>query len=307
MQTDAFLTRLKAGLTRTRKHFTEGLTKLFLGKKTIDQTLFEELETVLLTADVGVTTTRHLLQDLTLQVTRKRLKDPAQLFLSLKQQLLECLQPFAQSMVIPSEKKPFVILVIGVNGVGKTTTVAKLAYQFQQDNHKVLLAAGDTFRAAGVEQLQVWGERYNIPVVAQETGADSASVIYDAFVSARSRNFDVLLADTAGRLHTKNNLMEELKKIKRVLSKLDAEAPHEILLVLDASNGQNAIAQASAFRQAMAVSGLALTKLDGTAKGGAIFAITEQLKLPIRWIGVGEQPEDLRPFDAVAFIAALFD
>lgn len=301
-----FFDRLKQNLSHTRRQFSEGIATLFLGKKTIDHVLFEELETVLLKGDVGVATTKRLMEAMTAEVRRKQLKDPAHLFLTLQQQLTGLLVPYTKPMVIPPLVKPFVILMVGVNGVGKTTTIAKLAHKFKEEHKKVLLAAGDTFRAAAVEQLQVWGERNQFPVIAQKGNADSASVIYDAFMSACAKGIDVLIADTAGRLHTKGNLMEELKKIKRVLSKLDGEAPHETLLVLDAGNGQNAVVQAKEFHQAIGVSGIILTKLDGTAKGGVIFSIAEQLKLPIRFIGIGEQKEDLRPFNAEEFIAALF-
>lgn len=302
----SWFSRLKNSLTRTRASFAEGIANLFLGQKEIDEHLLEKLETHLLTADVGVEATQSIIQALTQKISRKELKDPSAVFSALQKLLSEMLIPCEVPLVIEEQQKPFVILMIGVNGAGKTTTIGKLAQRFQQANLSVMLAAGDTFRAAAIEQLQVWGERNNIPVLAQHSGADSASVIFDAFQSAKAKGFDVLIADTAGRLHTRDNLMDELKKVKRVIQKLEPNAPHEIMLVLDAGTGQNALIQAQKFHEALGVTGIALTKLDGTAKGGIIFAIANKLKLPIRFIGVGEKLEDLRPFEAQAFVNALF-
>lgn len=301
-----FFTRLKQGLSKTSSSLGEGMASLFLGKKAIDDDLLDELETRLLTADVGVEATTAIVQNLTKRVARKELADSEALYKALQAELGALLAPVEQPLVIDTAKHPYVILVVGVNGVGKTTTIGKLARKLQQDGKKVMLAAGDTFRAAAVEQLQVWGERNRIPVVAQHTGADSASVIYDAVQAAKARGVDVLIADTAGRLHTKDNLMEELKKVRRVIGKLDETAPHEVLLVLDAGTGQNAINQTRQFDQAVTLTGLALTKLDGTAKGGVIFALAKQFGLPIRYIGVGEGIDDLRDFRADDFVRALF-
>lgn len=298
--------KLKHGLQKTRRQFTDKLSRLFLGKKIIDKALFKELEEILLTADVGFEVTQQILSRLTQAVSRQSLKDPQQLFEALKGQLTDLLKTCEVPYQDKQDAKPFVILMIGINGAGKTTTIGKMAQQFRQNGHRVMLAAGDTFRAAAVEQLKVWGERNDIPVIHQETGADSASVIFDAFQAAKARHCDVLFADTAGRLHNKQNLMEELKKIIRVLKKNDVTAPHEVLLVLDATTGQNAIRQAQQFHEAVGVTGLVITKLDGTAKGGAIFAIASALKLPIRFIGVGEKIDDLKPFSAVEFVDALF-
>lgn len=298
--------RLKAGLQRTSSTFADGMGNLFLGKKVIDQDLMEELETQLLMADVGIEATQRIVGNLTQRVSRKELDNPEALYRALQDELRTLLEPCSAPLRIDASRKPYVILMVGVNGVGKTTTIGKLARRFRDEGRSVMLAAGDTFRAAAVEQLQVWGERNAVPVIAQQTGADSASVIFDALQAAQARGTDVLIADTAGRLHNKDNLMEELKKIVRVLRKIDASAPHEVLLVLDAGTGQNALAQAQHFQQAVGVSGLVLSKLDGTAKGGIIFAISQQCRLPIRFIGVGEQAEDLRPFDADEFIRALF-
>ena len=301
-----FFARLKQGLAKTSASLGEGMASLFLGNKIIDDDLLEELETRLLTADVGVEATSVIIQSLTRRVARKELTDAAALYKALQSELTALLRPVEQPLVIKAEHQPFVILVVGVNGAGKTTTIGKLAKKLQLEGKKVMLAAGDTFRAAAVEQLQVWGERNNIPVIAQHTGADSASVIFDAVQAAKSRGIDVLIADTAGRLHTKDNLMEELKKVRRVMGKLDEQAPHEVLLVLDAGTGQNAINQAKQFNQTVALTGLALTKLDGTAKGGVIFALAKQFGLPIRYIGVGEGIDDLRTFEAEPFVQALF-
>ncbi|MHC8388996.1 signal recognition particle-docking protein FtsY [Pseudomonas sp. MDT2-39-1] len=301
-----FFARLKQGLSKTSASIGEGMASLFLGKKIIDDELLEDIETRLLTADVGVEATSVIIQHLTQKVARKELADADALYTSLQAELAAMLKPVEQPLKITSQNKPFVILVVGVNGAGKTTTIGKLAKKLQLEGKKVMLAAGDTFRAAAVEQLQVWGERNKIPVIAQHTGADSASVIFDAVQAAKARGIDVLIADTAGRLHTKDNLMEELKKVRRVISKLDADAPHEVLLVLDAGTGQNAINQAKQFNQTVELTGLALTKLDGTAKGGVIFALAKQFGLPIRYIGVGEGIDDLRTFEAEPFVQALF-
>lgn len=301
-----FFARLRQGLSKTSASIGEGMASLFLGKKAIDDDLLEELETRLLTADVGVEATGVIMQNLTRRVSRKELADSGALYKALQEELASLLQPVEQPLIIDSQARPYVILVVGVNGVGKTTTIGKLARKLQQEGKKVMLAAGDTFRAAAVEQLQVWGERNNIAVIAQHTGADSASVIFDAVQAAKARGIDVLIADTAGRLHTKDNLMEELKKVRRVIGKLDETAPHEVLLVLDAGTGQNAINQTRQFNQAVELTGLALTKLDGTAKGGVIFALAKQFGTPIRYIGVGEGIDDLRTFEADAFVRALF-
>lgn len=301
-----FFARLKQGLSKTSASIGEGMASLFLGKKIIDDELLEDIETRLLTADVGVEATSVIIQRLTQKVARKELADANALYKSLQAELAAMLKPVEQPLKITSQNKPFVILVVGVNGAGKTTTIGKLAKKLQLEGKKVMLAAGDTFRAAAVEQLQVWGERNKIPVIAQHTGADSASVIFDAVQAAKARGIDVLIADTAGRLHTKDNLMEELKKVRRVIGKLDADAPHEVLLVLDAGTGQNAINQAKQFNQTVELTGLALTKLDGTAKGGVIFALAKQFGLPIRYIGVGEGIDDLRTFEAEPFVQALF-
>ncbi|WEJ72643.1 signal recognition particle-docking protein FtsY [Pseudomonas sp. PSE14] len=302
-----FFARLKQGLSKTSASIGEGMASLFLGKKAIDDDLLDELETRLLTADVGVEATTTIVQNLTKRVARKELADSEALYKALQEELTGLLRPVEQPLAIESGKQPYVILVVGVNGVGKTTTIGKLAKKLQLEGKKVMLAAGDTFRAAAVEQLQVWGERNNIAVIAQHTGADSASVIFDAVQAAKARGIDVLIADTAGRLHTKDNLMEELKKVRRVIGKLDETAPHEVLLVLDAGTGQNAINQAKQFNNAVELTGLALTKLDGTAKGGVIFALAKQFGLPIRYIGVGEGIDDLRTFEADAFVRALFE
>ncbi|MFM5193359.1 signal recognition particle-docking protein FtsY [Aeromonas media] len=304
-QREGFFARLKRSLVRTRENIGSGFFGLFRGKK-IDDELFEELETQLLTADLGVDTTSRIIESLVQHADRKQLKDAEALYGLLKQDMGEMLAKVEQPLVIDTSKKPYVILMVGVNGVGKTTTIGKLAKQFQAEGKSVMLAAGDTFRAAAVEQLQVWGQRNNIPVIAQHTGADSASVIYDAIEAARSRGADVLIADTAGRLQNKSNLMEELKKVVRVMKKLDEEAPHEIMLTLDAGTGQNALSQAKLFSEAVGLNGITLTKLDGTAKGGVIFAVADKFQIPIRYIGVGEGIDDLRPFVANDFIEALF-
>ncbi|MBV5625524.1 signal recognition particle-docking protein FtsY [Pseudomonas aeruginosa] len=301
-----FFARLRQGLSKTSASIGEGMASLFLGRKEIDDDLLDDIETRLLTADVGVEATTLIVQNLTKRVARKELADSGALYKALQEELASLLRPVEQPLQVDVAREPYVILVVGVNGVGKTTTIGKLAKKLQLEGKKVMLAAGDTFRAAAVEQLQVWGERNRIPVIAQHTGADSASVIFDAVQAAKARGIDVLIADTAGRLHTKDNLMEELKKVRRVIGKLDETAPHEVLLVLDAGTGQNAINQAKQFNLAVELTGLALTKLDGTAKGGVIFALAKQFGLPIRYIGVGEGIDDLRTFEADAFVQALF-
>jgi len=301
------LARLKGGLSRTRSNLTDGLADLVGSSKQIDDDLLEELETQLLTADVGVEVTQKIIADLTQQVSRNLLADGDALMDALQQKMLDILTPVSLPLEIDTQQMPYVILVVGINGAGKTTTIGKMAKRLQQQGHSVMLAAGDTFRAAAVEQLQTWGERNDISVVAQHTGADSASVIFDAVESARAKNIDVLIADTAGRLHTQDHLMEELKKIKRVLGKHNANAPHEVMLVVDAGTGQNALSQAKQFDQAVGLTGISLTKLDGTAKGGIIFAIANNLETPIRFIGVGESIDDLRVFNADDFIQALFE
>ncbi|EKT59079.1 signal recognition particle-docking protein FtsY [Providencia rettgeri] len=301
---EGFFARLKKGLLKTRQNLGSGFFGLFSGKK-IDDDLFEELEEQLLIADVGVDTTRKIIDNLTAHASRKELKDAEALYGKLREEMSDILAKVDKPLVI-EDKKPYVILMVGVNGVGKTTTIGKLARQYQSEGKSVMLAAGDTFRAAAVEQLQVWGERNKIPVVAQHTGADPASVIFDAIQSAQAKGVDVLIADTAGRLQNKSHLMEELKKIVRVMKKLDENAPHEIMLTLDASTGQNAVSQAKLFDDAVGLTGITLTKLDGTAKGGVIFSIADQFGIPIRYIGIGEGIEDLRPFKADDFIEALF-
>ncbi|MDI3360999.1 signal recognition particle-docking protein FtsY [Lelliottia sp. V89_10] len=301
---EGFFARLKRSLVRTKENLGSGFISLFRGKK-IDDDLFEELEEQLLIADVGVETTRKIIAKLTESASRKQLRDAEALYGLLKDEMGEILAKVDEPLNIEG-KTPFVILMVGVNGVGKTTTIGKLARQFEQQGKSVMLAAGDTFRAAAVEQLQVWGQRNNIPVIAQHTGADSASVIFDAIQAAKARNIDVLIADTAGRLQNKSHLMEELKKIVRVMKKLDEDAPHEIMLTIDASTGQNAISQAKLFDEAVGLTGITLTKLDGTAKGGVIFSVADQFGIPIRYIGVGERIEDLRPFKSDDFIEALF-
>jgi fused signal recognition particle receptor len=304
---ESLFSRLKQGLSRTRSNLSDGLSDLVLGKKVIDEALLEDIETQLLSADLGIAATDHVIQALAARVKRKQLTNADALMESLKAELTDLLKPCDVPLTIPADQKPYVILVVGVNGVGKTTTIGKMAKRLQQDGKKLMLAAGDTFRAAAVEQLQVWGERNKVPVIAQPTGSDSASVIFDAYQSAKARGVDVLIADTAGRLHTKDNLMQELQKIVRVLKKLDANLPHEVMLVLDATTGQNALSQAQSFHKAVNLTGITLTKLDGTAKGGMVFAIAKELQLPIRFIGIGEQVDDLRPFAADQFVSALFD
>ncbi|MGB5142040.1 MAG: signal recognition particle-docking protein FtsY [Shewanella indica] len=302
---EGFFARLKRGLMRTSENIGSGFIGLFRGKK-IDDDLFEELEEQLLIADVGVETTSRLISSLTDHASRKQLKDAEALYELLQQEMLATLEPVSAPLVPDNAAGPFVILMVGVNGVGKTTTIGKLAKQYQREGKSVMLAAGDTFRAAAVEQLQVWGQRNDIPVIAQHTGADSASVLFDALQAAKARNVDVLIADTAGRLQNKSHLMDELKKVVRVMKKLDPDAPHEVMLTLDACTGQNAISQAQLFQEAVGVTGISISKLDGTAKGGVIFAIADKFGIPIRYIGVGEQIDDLRTFNAKDFIEALF-
>ncbi len=299
-----WFSRLSKGLKRTRSALTDSLANLVLGKKQIDGDLFKELETILLSADVGIEVTEYILQQLTQQVARKELSEPERLTAALKKILEDLLAPYCQPLNI--NHKPFILLMVGVNGSGKTTSIAKICHFYQQQGMKPLLAAGDTFRAAAVEQLQIWGERNEVPVISQPQGSDSASVIFDAMQAAKAKQYDLLIADTAGRLHTQNPLMAELAKIKRVLGKIDSSAPHEVMLVIDATIGQNALRQAEEFHKAIGLTGLCLTKLDGTAKGGMIFAITHKMHLPVRFIGIGEQLDDLKPFTAKEFVDALF-
>jgi fused signal recognition particle receptor len=301
-----FFKRLKLGLGKTRSKLSEELQNVFLGAKALDEEMLEELETILLTSDVGVSATQEIIGDLTKKVSRKELTEAKAVYRHLQATLVGLLRPVEIPLKTDSHN-PFVILMVGVNGVGKTTTIGKLAKLFQAEGRSVMLAAGDTFRAAAVDQLRVWGERNGVPVIAQDTGADSASVVFDAVAAAQARNIDVLIADTAGRLQNKKNLMDELTKITRVLQKIDPKAPHEVILVLDAGTGQNALSQAREFQKAVDVSGLVLTKLDGTAKGGVIFALAQQLQIPIRYVCVGEKIDDLRPFSAEEFVTALFD
>ena len=304
----SLFSRFKAGLSKTRSQLGDGIGRLLLGKKQIDASLLDDLETILLRADLGIDTTQSVLKQLAEGLARKQFTDGDAIYAALKARLESMLKANGVPLNISTEEKsPFVILMVGVNGAGKTTTIGKLAKLYQQSGKKVMLAAGDTFRAAAVEQLQVWGQRNQIPVIAQHTGADSASVVFDALQAAKARDVDVLIADTAGRLHTQSNLMDELKKVKRVLQKLDVHAPHETMLVLDASIGQNALNQARQFHQAIGLTGLTMTKLDGTAKGGILFAIAHELKLPFRYLGMGEGIDDLRPFDAAQFVDALFN
>ncbi|EHM54343.1 signal recognition particle-docking protein FtsY [Cardiobacterium valvarum] len=295
-----YFARIRQGLAKTR----HGFANLFLGKKTLDQDLIDDLEAQLLTADVGIEVTTKIIDTVTQQIDRKELKDVDAVKAAVRDHMQQLLAPFAQPLDT-SSAKPYVILMTGINGAGKTTTIGKLARHFQQEGKKVMLAAGDTFRAAAVEQLQTWGARHNVPVIAQGTGADAASVAYDALQSATARGVDVLIIDTAGRLHTQDHLMAELQKIKRVIGKLNPDAPHETMLIIDAGNGQNALRQAEQFHKAMQLDSITVTKLDGTAKGGILFAISEKLGIPIRYIGVGEQSEDLRPFNANEFVRAL--
>ncbi|EXJ15752.1 signal recognition particle-docking protein FtsY [Imhoffiella purpurea] len=298
-------TRLRDRLSRTRNQLGDGLGNVFLGRKKIDDELMEDLETLLITADVGMDSTTRIISDLTERVKRKSLSDPQALQVALKEELRTILRAADGPVRQPQPGRPQVVLMVGINGAGKTTTIGKLAKRLQEEGNSVMLAAGDTFRAAAVEQLETWGERNRIPVIAQHTGADSASVIFDALQAATARGVDVLIADTAGRLHTKSNLMDELSKVARVLKKIDPEAPHEVMLVVDATTGQNALNQAEHFHRAVGLTGITVTKLDGTAKGGILFAIADKLKVPIRFIGVGESIEDLRPFDPDEFLDAL--
>ncbi|MBA6263335.1 signal recognition particle-docking protein FtsY [Colwellia sp. Bg11-12] len=300
-----FFTRLKQGLTKTRQNIGGGIFSLFSGKK-IDDELFEELETHLLLADVGIETTTKIIKSLTESASRKQLKNAEALYDLLKEELKTIIEPVSVPLVLDNDAGPYVILMVGVNGVGKTTTIGKLAKKFQAEGKSVMLAAGDTFRAAAVEQLQVWGERNDIPVIAQHTGADSASVIFDAISAAKARGVDVLIADTAGRLQNKSHLMDELKKVVRVMKKIDDKAPHEVMLTLDAGTGQNALSQTKLFNEAVGLTGLTITKLDGTAKGGVVFAVADKHAIPIRYLGVGEGIDDLRPFNGNDFIDALF-
>lgn len=303
-QPTGFWQKLQQGLRRSRSQLGHGLGDLLLGKKQLDDDLFEAIESQLLMADVGIETTQHLLDTLTTNSKRRDLGNEHTLYEQLKSEMITCLKPCEQALRIPTQNKPFVVMMVGINGAGKTTTLGKLAKQLGKD-HKVMMAAGDTFRAAAVAQLQHWGEQSQIPVISQGSGADSAAVIFDALQAATARGYDVLLADTAGRLHTQSPLMAELQKIKRVMQKMDPDAPHEVLLVLDASIGQNALQQVEQFHKAMNVTGLVVTKLDGTAKGGMLLAIAHRFGLPIRYIGVGEGVDDLMPFDAESFVDAL--
>lgn len=298
-------TSLKERLFKSKKKLGDGLSSLVIGKKKIDEDLLEELEMLLIGSDIGIQTTDKVIEIVRKKASRKELKDEDSLYQLIKEELESLL--IKENLLQPSSNNPFVILVVGINGAGKTTTIGKLAKLFQGEGKSVMLAAGDTFRAAAVEQLQVWGERNDIPVIAQKTGADAASVVYDAYQSAIAKDIDILIADTAGRLHTQDNLMQELEKIKRVLKKHNEDAPHETLLVIDGGSGQNAIQQANEFHKSINLTGLAITKLDGTAKGGVLFSISDSLKLPIRYIGVGEAIEDLKPFNAIDFVNALFD
>ncbi|UCB54463.1 MAG: signal recognition particle-docking protein FtsY [Thiotrichales bacterium] len=305
--TDSTDDSLASRLAKTRRGLGDSMADFFLGKMSIDRDTLDELETSLLSADVGVEATSEIIDDLQAKLSRKALSSVDALQLALSEHMLQILKPCEQALQIDSATRPYVILVVGINGAGKTTSIGKLAHYYQQQGRSVMLAAGDTFRAAAVEQLQAWGSRNNVPVIAQAAGADPASVIFDGLQSAQSRNIDVLIADTAGRLHTQSNLMDELAKIKRVMAKLDADAPHETLLIMDAGFGQNALQQAQQFNDSIGLTGLAVTKLDGTAKGGILFAIARKLNLPIRFIGVGEGIDDLRPFNAGEFVAALLE
>jgi len=299
--------RLRDGLTKTRATLSGSISELFLGKKFIDDDLIDTIETQLISADIGIEATHEIIEAIRNKVSRNALQSLDALHSLIQLKLKEIIAPSEQPLVINESCKPYIILMIGINGAGKTTTIGKLAKRFQSEGKSVILAAGDTFRAAAVEQLQAWGQRNQIPVIAQHGAADSASVIFDAVAAATARNIDIVIADTAGRLHTKDNLMDELKKIARVLKKLDDQAPHEVMLVLDACTGQNAIVQAETFNKTLPISGITLTKMDGTAKGGMLFSIAKKLNLPIRFIGIGEKIDDLRPFQADDFIAALFD
>ncbi len=300
----SFLGKLKAGLSKTSDKFTGGLENIFLGRKTIGEDLLEELEELLITSDMGVQTSMKIIESVREEVSRKTLKDPAELRNSLKRKILEIIS--MDNSLNQVEEKPYMVIVVGVNGTGKTTSIAKLAKMFKDSGLKTVLAAGDTFRAAAVDQLAVWAERAGVPIIRQAEGSDPAAVIYDAVQSAKAKGFDVLIADTAGRLHNKFNLMKELEKIFRVIRKEMPSAPHEVLLVLDATSGQNALAQAKKFHEEVGITGIILTKLDGTAKGGAIIGIVDELRIPVKFIGFGEGMDDLRPFDAESFVEALF-
>ncbi len=302
-----FFKRLKYGLSKTNEGLVKKIDRAVLGKKQIDDELMEELEEVLLTADIGVKTAYDLLEAVQEKVRRKELSDADALKNCLKDEILTLLKSDEAPLDISKGSTPFVMMVIGVNGVGKTTTIGKLASRFKSEGKKVIIGAGDTFRAAAIEQLSIWGERCQIEVIKHQDGSDPAAVAYDATEAAKARGADILILDTAGRLHTKTNLMEELKKLKRVMTKVIPDAPHEVLLVLDAATGQNAISQAKLFNEAIGVTGLAVTKLDGTPKGGVVIGIADELKIPIRYIGIGEKVEDLRDFDASEFVEALFD
>lgn len=301
----SWFSRLSDGLKRTRKNFSDGLANLVLGQKTIDAELLASLENILLSADIGIASTELLTQKMTERVNRKQLSDPAALSVALKEEMTTLLKPYEKPLDI--NQKPFVILMVGINGAGKTTSIAKIANYYLQQGKSVMLAAGDTFRAAAIDQLQIWGERNHVTVVAQQPGSDSASVIYDAYQSALAKNIDILIADTAGRLHTQSHLMNELKKVKRVIQKINPNAPHETMLIIDAGIGQNALTQAKEFHEAVGLNSISVTKLDGTAKGGMVFSITQNTHLPIRFIGVGEQIGDLKPFEAERFVEAMFE
>ena len=298
--------RLRQGLAKTRDGLSSRLDQIFAVGKAIDQTLLDEIETLLITSDFGMPVTEEVIQVLTKAMSRKSLKDAEAVRKALKSTLVQMIE--SSALPLPqSDAEPLVVLMVGVNGAGKTTTAGKLAYRFKSEGRQVILAAGDTYRAAAVEQLKIWGERNGVDVVAQQTGADSASVIFDALSSAKAKGADVLIADTAGRLQNKANLMQELEKIVRVMNRIDESAPHSVLLVIDGGTGQNALVQAREFKNSVPVSGLVVTKLDGTAKGGVMFALARELGLPIHFIGVGEQLDDLRPFDAKAYVEAIFD
>jgi fused signal recognition particle receptor len=305
IQTDAKKASLKDRLFKSKRRLGDGLSSILIGKKQIDDELLEELEILMISADIGIQTTDKIIESVRKKASRKELKDGDSLYQLIKVELEALL--IDDNLLVPVSDSTFVILVVGINGAGKTTTIGKLAKSFQSQGKSVMLAAGDTFRAAAIEQLQIWGDRNEIPVIAQKTGADAASVVYDAYQSAVAKNIDILIADTAGRLHTQDNLMQELEKIKRVLKKHNDEAPHETLLVIDGGSGQNAVQQANEFHKSIELSGIAVTKLDGTAKGGVLFAISDSLNLPIRYIGIGESIDDLKPFHAKDFINALFD
>ena len=305
IQTDTKKTSLKDRLFKSKRRLGDGLSSILIGKKQIDDELLEELEILLISADIGIQTTDKIIESVRKKASRKELKDGDSLYQLIKVELEALL--IDDNLLVPVSDSTFVILVVGINGAGKTTTIGKLAKSFQNQGKSVMLAAGDTFRAAAVEQLQIWGDRNEIPVIAQKTGADAASVVYDAYQSAVAKNIDILIADTAGRLHTQDNLMQELEKIKRVLKKHNDKSPHETLLVIDGGSGQNAVQQANEFHKSIELSGIAVTKLDGTAKGGVLFAISDSLNLPIRYIGIGEAIDDLKPFHARDFINALFD